>query len=300
MKVSEGGNMERKSTKAGYLMLFPSALLILILIVYPAVNTVYQSFFEIRTQTAALGPRFVGFGNYVKAFRDEHFWDTLWWTLIFTAVSVFLELIIGMGLALMMNRKIPGQGLIRTAVLIPWAIPTIVSGIVWTQFFSQNGVINSTLAAFNLIKEPLNWLGNEWLAKLSILIADIWKNTPYMSLLLLSGLLTIPKDYYEAAEIDGAGKIRCFISITLPLIKATMSVTVLFRIISAMRVYDLIVAMTAGGPAGRTETVSMYAINTYFTYGNTGYGATLSVLMLIISIAISMLFVDSLKTKGSV
>ena len=225
----------------GYLMLLPSVLLILVLILYPTVNTIYQSFFEIRTQTAALGPKFVGFRNYVKAFQDEHFWDTLWWTLAFTAVSVALELIIGMGLALLMNRKIPGQGLIRTAVLIPWGIPTVVSGIIWTQFFAQNGIVNSTLAAFNLIKEPLSWLGNEWLAKLSILIADVWKNTPYMSLLLLSGLLTISRDYYEAAEIDGAGKFRQFTHITLPLIKATMSVTVLFRIISAMRVYDLIV-----------------------------------------------------------
>lgn len=284
----------------GYLMLLPSVLLILVLILYPTVNTIYQSFFEIRTQTAALGPKFVGFRNYIKAFQDDHFWDTLWWTLAFTAVSVTLELVIGMGLALLMNRKIPGQGLIRTAVLIPWGIPTIVSGIIWTQFFAQNGIVNSTLMAFNLIKEPLSWLGNEWLAKLSILIADIWKNTPYMSLLFLSGLLTISKDYYEAAEIDGASKFRQFTNITLPLIKATMSVTILFRIISAMRVYDLIVAMTAGGPAGRTETVSMYAVNTYFTYGNTGYGATLSVLMLIISVGISMFFVDSLKTKGSV
>ncbi len=292
--------MNKKSTRMGYLMLLPSVLLILVLILYPTINTIYQSFFEIRTQTAALGPKFVGFRNYVKAFQDEHFWDTLWWTLAFTAVSVALELIIGMGLALLMNRKIPGQGLIRTAVLIPWGIPTVVSGIIWTQFFAQNGIVNSTLAAFNLIKEPLSWLGNEWLAKLSILIADVWKNTPYMSLLLLSGLLTISRDYYEAAEIDGAGKFRQFTHITLPLIKATMSVTVLFRIISAMRVYDLIVAMTAGGPAGRTETVSMYAVNTYFTYGNTGYGATLSVLMLIISVGISMFFVDSLKTKGRV
>jgi len=292
--------MNKKSTRMGYLMLLPSVLLILVLILYPTVNTIYQSFFEIRTQTAALGPKFVGFRNYVKAFQDEHFWDTLWWTLAFTAVSVALELIIGMGLALLMNRKIPGQGLVRTAVLIPWGIPTVVSGIIWTQFFAQNGIVNSTLAAFNLIKEPLSWLGNEWLAKLTILIADVWKNTPYMSLLLLSGLLTISRDYYEAAEIDGAGKFRQFTHITLPLIKATMSVTVLFRIISAMRVYDLIVAMTAGGPAGRTETVSMYAVNTYFTYGNTGYGATLSVLMLIISVGISMFFVDSLKTKGSV
>ena len=143
-------------------MLLPSALLILVLIVYPTINTIYQSFFEIRTQTAALGPKFVGFDNYIKAFQDEHFWDTLWWTLAFTAVSVLLELMIGMGLALLMNRKIPGQGLIRTAVLIPWAIPTVVSGIIWTQFFSQNGIVNSTLMAFNLIKEPAGWEMSGW------------------------------------------------------------------------------------------------------------------------------------------
>lgn len=292
--------MERRAKRAGYLLLLPSVLLIGVLIVYPAVNTIYQSFFEIRTQTAALGPKFVGVKNYIRAFHDEHFWDTLWWTLIFTVVSVFIELLIGMGLALIMNKSIPGQGIIRTAILVPWAIPTVVSGIIWTQFFSQNGIVNYVLKVSNMISESLNWLGNEWLAKLSILIADVWKNTPYMSLLLLSGLITISKDYYEAADLDGAGKWKKFTRITLPLIRSTMSVTILFRIISAMRVYDLIVAMTGGGPAGRTETVSMYAVNTYFTYGNTGYGATLSVLMLILSVGISLLFTNSLKLKGSV
>lgn len=292
--------MERRAKRAGYLLLLPSVLLIGVLIVYPAINTIYQSFFEIRTQTAALGPKFVGVKNYIRAFHDEHFWDTLWWTLIFTVVSVFIELLIGMGLALIMNKSIPGQGIIRTAILVPWAIPTVVSGIIWTQFFSQNGIVNYVLKVSNMISESLNWLGNEWLAKLSILIADVWKNTPYMSLLLLSGLITISKDYYEAADLDGAGKWKKFTRITLPLIRSTMSVTILFRIISAMRVYDLIVAMTGGGPAGRTETVSMYAVNTYFTYGNTGYGATLSVLMLILSVGISLLFTNSLKLKGSV
>lgn len=292
--------MERRAKRAGYLLLLPSVVLIGVLIVYPAINTIYQSFFEIRTQTAALGPKFVAFKNYIRAFHDEHFWDTLWWTLIFTGVSVFIELVIGMGLALIMNKSIPGQGIVRTAILVPWAIPTVVSGIVWTQFFSQNGIANYVLKILNVISGPLNWLGNEWLAKMSILIADVWKNTPYMSLLLLSGLLTISKDYYEAADLDGAGRWKKFTRITLPLIRSTMSVTILFRIISAMRVYDLIVAMTGGGPAGRTETVSMYAVNTYFTYGNTGYGATLSVLMLILSIGISLLFTNSLKLKGSV
>ena len=124
--------MERRMTRIGYLMLLPSALLIAALIVYPVANTIYQSFFEIRTQTAALGPRFIGLDNYIRAINDTHFWDTLIWTLMFTAVSVSIELVIGMGLALLMKRKMPGQGLIRTAVLIPWAIPTVVAGIIWT------------------------------------------------------------------------------------------------------------------------------------------------------------------------
>lgn len=289
--------MERKKTRMGYMLLLPSILLIAVLILYPTIRTVIDSFFEIRIQTAAQGAKFVGFENYMKAFKDRHFWDTTIWTLAFTIVSVGLELIIGMGLALLMKKKIPGQGAIRTAVLVPWAIPTIVSGIVWTQFFSQNGLVNYISTTLGLLDAPFSWLGKEATAKLAVLIADIWKATPYMSLLLLAGLVTIAPEYYEAAEIDGASKIKQFFHITIPLIKPTMMVTILFRIISATRVYDLIVAMTNGGPAGKTETVSMYAVNTYFNYGNIGYGAAISVIMLILSVGISMFFTDSLKSR---
>lgn len=289
--------MERKKTRMGYILLLPSLILIVVLIVYPTIKTIIDSFFDIRTQTAALGIKSVGFGNYTKALQDQHFWNTMIWTLVFTIGSVAIELVIGMGLALIMKMPGRGQGLVRTAILVPWAIPTIVSGVVWTQFFSQNGFINSMLLGTGVISSPVKWLGGEMAAKFSILVADIWKTTPYMSLLLLAGLLTISSDYYEAAQIDGAGKIRQFFSITLPLIKPTMMVTILFRIISAMRVYDLIVAMTNGGPAGKTETVSMYAVNTYFTYGNIGYGAALSVLMMLVAIGISLFFTDSLKSR---
>jgi multiple sugar transport system permease protein len=289
--------MKNKKTRMGYTLLLPSALLIIVLIVYPTFKTIIDSFFEIRTQTALTGPKFIGFGNYVRAFNDKHLQDTVIWTLLFTIGSVFFELIIGISLALIMKGPGKSQGLIRTAILVPWALPTIVSGIIWTHFFSQNGFINFFLLKLGIIQSPITWLGGVFTAELSILIADVWKNTPYMSLLLLAGILTISKDYYEAAEIDGANKIRQFFSITIPLIIPTMMVSLLFRIISAMRVYDLIVAMTNGGPAGKTETVSMYAVNTYFTYGNTGYGAALSVLMMVISIGISLFFIDSLKSR---
>jgi multiple sugar transport system permease protein len=198
--------MEKQKLRNGYLLLLPSVFLVGVFIVYPTLKTTVDSFFEIRTQTAALGAKFIGFANYIRAFRDNHFLDTILWTMAFTFGSVVIELIIGMALALVMKIPGKGQGLIRTSILVPWALPTIVSGIIWTQFFSQNGFINFIFTKCHILKSPVTWLGGVVTARFSILIADIWKTTPYMSLLLLAGLLTISKDYYEAAEIDGANK----------------------------------------------------------------------------------------------
>ena len=289
--------MKRQNELRGYLLLAPAAILICVLILIPTIETIYCSFFSYRTQTAALGMKFTGLENYARILTDSFFWTTLWWTVIFTIVTVGLELVIGMLLALLMTKKIPGQGLIRAVVLVPWAMPAIVAGIIWSQIFAYNGFINNILSALPFVSGSFPWLGNETSTKIAVMIADIWKNTPYMSLLLLSGLLTINKEYYEAATIDGAGRWRQFWSITVPLVRPTMMVTILFRIISAMRVYDLIVAMTNGGPGGSTTTVSMYAINTYFTYGNIGYGSALSVVLLLVSVIISLFFIDSLKSR---
>ena len=289
--------MKRQNELRGYLLLAPAAILICVLILIPTIETIYCSFFSYRTQTAALGMKFTGLENYARILTDSFFWTTLWWTVIFTIVTVGLELVIGMLLALLMTKKIPGQGLIRAVVLVPWAMPAIVAGIIWSQIFAYNGFINNILSALPFVSGSFPWLGNETSAKIAVMIADIWKNTPYMSLLLLSGLLTINKEYYEAATIDGAGRWRQFWSITVPLVRPTMMVTILFRIISAMRVYDLIVALTNGGPGGSTTTVSMYAINTYFTYGNIGYGSALSVVLLLVSVIISLFFIDSLKSR---
>lgn len=289
--------MKKRRTRYGYMLITPALVLICLLILYPTVETVYNSFFDYRTQTAAQGVRFVGLKNYAKLFKDGFFWDTLGWTIVFTFASVLLELVIGMFLAVLMSRKVPGQGLIRSVILIPWAMPAIVAGIIWAQVFSVNGFLNNVLKTAGFLEQNVPWLGSSLTAKLAILISDIWKNTPYMSLLLLAGLLTVDRQYYEAARLDGASAWKQFWYITLPLIRPTMMVTVLFRIISAMRVYDLIVAMTNGGPGGSTTTVSMYAVNTYFTYGNIGYGSALSVALLIISVIISLFFVDSLQTR---
>ena len=278
-------------------MLLPAVLLITILIAIPTVQTIYYSFFDYRIQTATQGIKFIGLKNYFKVFQDSFFWSTFTWTMLFTVLTVALQLVIGMVLAILMSKKIPGQGVIRAVVLVPWSMPAIVAGIIWSQIFAYNGLLNNVLKTLNIIQSAFPWLGEASATRFAVILADVWKNTPYMSLLLLSALLTIDKEYYEVATIDGASRMRQFWSITLPLIKPMMMVTILFRIIGAMRVYDLIVAMTNGGPGGNTTTVSMYAVNTFFTYGNSGYGSAMSVVLLVFTVLISLFFVNSLQSR---
>ncbi|MCT4564763.1 MAG: sugar ABC transporter permease [Maledivibacter sp.] len=289
--------MHKRKQRIGYIFLLPAVLLVATLVFYPVMKTIYISLFEYRVQTIAQGSKFIGLDNYKKIFTDEHFIESFKWTVQFTGISVILELILGITLALIMNRKIFGQGIIRTAILIPWAIPTIVSGLIWAYMFGHNGIINAELYAMGIISEYIPWLTEEITAKAAVIIADVWKTTPYMSLLLLAGLQNVPKNLYEAASIDGANKIQQFFRVTLPLIKPAMMVAILFRVVAALRIYDLIAAMTSGGPAGTTESLSIYTISTYFTYGNIGYGAALAVAMLVLSLIISLLFVNALKTK---
>ncbi|TDO94200.1 carbohydrate ABC transporter membrane protein 1 (CUT1 family) [Halanaerobium saccharolyticum] len=282
----------------GYLFIIPSLILIFALILYPVFNTLYLSFFNYRVQTMALGKTFVGLRNFIKIFNDETFFKSLKFTLLFTVVAVSMETIIGMIFANIMNRKLPGQGIIRTSVLIPWAIPTIISGLMWKFMYSQQyGIINHIFLKLQFIKEAIPWLSDSFVAVIAVIIADVWKTTPYMSLLILSGLQTIPIQLYEAAAIDGANRKDIFLKITLPLIKPVLSVAILFRVLATFRIYDLIAVLTSGGPANATQSLSLYTIKTYFDFGNIGYGAALATVTFIISLLISLLFLDSLKSK---
>lgn len=290
--------MQKEKARMGYIFIIPSIVLVLVFIIYPVINTINMSFHDIRIQTLAEGKKFVGFENYIKLLSDQTFFDTLKFTLFFTVVAVILETIIGMMFALIMNKAMPGQGIIRTAVLIPWAIPTIVSGLMWQFMYSdQYGIINLILSKLRLIQDYIPWLIEKNTAIVAVIIADVWKTTPYMSLLILSGLQTVPQSLYEAASLDGANKIQRFFKITLPIIKPVVIVAVLFRVLATFRIYDLVVALTSGGPADGTQSLSLYTIKTYFNFGNLGYGATLAVVTFIISLLISFLFMDALKTK---
>ena len=288
----------KQRIRVGYLFLIPTLVVFLVLIAYPVCSTIYLSFCNYRTQTITQGAVFNGVANYVKMFQDEEMWTSLLFTVKFTVISVILETVLGMACALIMNRNFRGSNLVCAMVLVPWCIPTVVSGLMWSYMYAESfGIINYLLSVLHVIQDPIKWLTDGNWAFVAVILSDVWKTVPYMSLLLLSGLKTVSNDYLEAAAMDGAGKVRIFFSIVLPNIRPVMMVAVMFRTIQSFRVYDLIKVLTNGGPQGSTKSLTMYAMEQYFNFGNMGYGAALAVLTFVISLIIAAFFQEGVKSK---
>jgi trehalose/maltose transport system permease protein len=234
----EFGNPERRLP---YYMVLPALLIILIVAFYPVMSSVWLSLHPDVTviQTGSA----LGLDNYTEMFANEDFRTGLRNTVLFTVISVFFEFIIGLGIALAINRAFRGRGLVRAAVLVPWAFPTVISAVMWRLMFQdQVGIINYVANQIGLISQPI--LSDETLLLMGAILVDVWKTTPFMALLLLAGLQTIPGDVYEAARVDGANVIQRFFRITMPLLKPTILVALLFRTLDAYRVYDLFWAMS--------------------------------------------------------
>jgi trehalose/maltose transport system permease protein len=233
----EFGNPERRTA---YYMILPALLIIIAIAFFPIMYSVLLS---VTSSTITGFGSFVGAENYVEMFQNEDFWEGLKNTIIFTVASVALEFIIGLGIALAINRAFRGRGLVRAAVLVPWAFPTVISAVMWRLMFQdQIGVINEVANGIGLISEPI--LSDTTLLLLGAIFVDVWKTTPFMALLLLAGLQTIPGDVYEAARVDGANVMQRFFRITMPLLKGTILVALLFRTLDAYRVYDLFWVMS--------------------------------------------------------
>jgi len=226
--------------------------------------------------------RFIGLSNFRFLLEDGRFWSALRTTAYFTAVAVAVELLLGLPVAMLLHR---GKGLLRAAVLLPWAIPTAVSARMWAWLF------NADYGLLHRLAPGVDWLGSPWTALHAAILVDVWKTTPFVALILLAGLQTIPEDVYEAANVDGAGRARTFASITLPLLRPAILVALLFRSLDAFRVFDAIYVLTEGGPANATETLSIYAYKTLMRSGDFGYGSTLSVATFLCVLAIGLLFV---------
>jgi multiple sugar transport system permease protein len=230
---------------------------------------------------------------------DGRFWQSLTNSLVFTVVSVVIELILGMGIALVLNTAFRGRGVVRTIAILPWALPTALIALAWTWIFNdQFGVVNDILIKLGLIQAGINWLGDPTLAMVALIVADVWKATPFISILLLAGLQSIPSDLYEAYAIDGATPWQSFRQITLPLLMPQILIAALFRIAQSFGIFDLVAVMTGGGPAGATEMVSIYVYSTVMRYLDFGYGAALVVitfLVLIVSVWVATTILKQLR-----
>ncbi|MGD1911722.1 MAG: carbohydrate ABC transporter permease [Rivularia sp. (in: cyanobacteria)] len=266
-----------REQKTAWILLIPALLLLLLVFGYPIARAFWLSLFTQNLGTQ-LQPVFSGLDNYGRMVGDGRFWQSFLVTTIFTSASVISELLLGLIIALVLNQQFFGRGLVRTTAILPWALPTALIGLAWAWIFNdQYGVANDILLRLGLIKTGINWLGEPTLATIAVIVADVWKTTPFISILLLAGLQSISADLYEAHSIDGATPWQSFRQITLPLLIPQILIAVLFRFAQAFGIFDLISVMTGGGPGGATEVVSLYIYSTIMRYLDFGYGAALVV-----------------------
>lgn len=258
--------------RAGW-YLAPTAALLAVVVLFPMA---YVAVLSLQRRSLLEGPaRAVGVENYLRVASDERFWNALGNTLYFTVVSVFVELVLGLAIALLLHRQGRGRALLYGVVLLPWAVPTAVSARMWEWMYNTEiGVLN------HLIGVEVNWLGSPGWAMHAAIAMDVWKSTPFVALLLVAGLQGIPGDLYRAAAVDGARGLMVLRTITLPLLAPVMLVAVVFRAIDAFRVFDTIYVLTGGGPANSTETLSIYVYRTLFHALEFGYGSALAVVTL--------------------
>ncbi|MEQ8960624.1 MAG: sugar ABC transporter permease [Coleofasciculus sp. C2-GNP5-27] len=281
-------SIRQREIRTGWLLTLLAILILLMVFAYPIGRAFWLSLFSQNLGTE-LQAEFTGLDNYARLVGDGRFWQSMWHTTVFTVSSIVLELVLGMAIALVLNQAFFGRGLVRTAALIPWALPTAVMGLAWAWIFNdQFGVANDILRLLPAV-EPITWLGEPIPAMIALIAADVWKTTPFFAIILLAGLQSISKDLYEAHAIDGASPVQSFVQITLPLLTPQILIALLFRFAQAFGIFDLVLVMTGGGPANATEMISLYIYDTVRRYLDFGYGAALVVvtfLLLILAVAI--------------
>jgi ABC-type sugar transport system permease subunit len=270
----------RFSRLGPFLLLLPALASIGAVSVYPVLLGLWLSFRD--TTLSSPTDSFVGIGNYLQLFSDSQFWNAWIHTIQFTCASTLLETVIGLLMALVLCERFRGRGMVRAAMLVPWAIPTVVTSKMFGWLFDgQNGIVNYLLRTVGIIHQNVDWYGSPHFALTTIIIADVWKTTPFIALLLLAGLQTIPGSLSEASVIDGANAWQRFWYVRLPLLAPTLLIASMFRALDAFRIFDLVYVLTGGGPADSTEVLSTLTYKSLFSALQVGYGSSLSTIMFI-------------------
>ena len=287
----------RSSHRLALQFLFPSFVFVLLFSLYPIIDSFRLSLYRLILTLPWLGQKFVGWENYLDLLTDSVALSSLYTTLLFVAVTTPLEVLLGLGMALVLNESFRGRGLLRAVALIPWAIPTVVSSQMWRFIFNDRyGLFNFFLFGdkTHLYLAPL---ADPQLAAISIMVADIWKTSSFAAIIILAGLQTIPEELYEAASIDGATAWQKFRHITLPLVRPALLLALLFRTMDALRVFDLVFVMTQGGPADATNVLQFYGYKKSFAEGMIGYGSAISVAVFFISLLLSVAYIRLLSSR---
>jgi len=292
--------LQARRRRAAFWFLAPMLMALVFVAAWPLMRTFWFSFTD-TTLNDLYGGKWIGFDNYLSMrtlSSGRIVWrgvlaDPVWWgavknTLYFSLVSVFFETVLGLVVALILNAEFRGRGLLRAAILIPWAIPTIVSARMWGWMLNdQFGIINDILLSFGLISEKIAWTASPETAMLAVLVVDIWKTMPFMALLLLAGLQVIPRDIYEATKIDGVHPVKVFFRVTLPLLRPALMVAVIFRALDALRIFDLVYVLTPNSAA--TKTMSVVSRENMMDFNKFAYGSAQSTLLFaIIAIFVSL------------
>lgn len=281
--------------RLAFWLLLPAAVAVFGVIIYPVIRTLIISFFDVNSALATVTP-FVGLQNYTRTLTNPAFWSPMGRTLYFTIVSTALELGFGLIVAGLLNAKLRARWLFRAIVVIPWAIPTIVNAAMWKGILSaQYGALNALLTQLGVIHEYQAWLGDPMTALNMVILADVWKTTPLVAFFLLAGLNSIPAELYDAAKIDRAGWPRIFRSIVLPMLVPSISIVLVLRTIEAFKVFDIIYAMTRGGPVNGTQTIAYYAYVTAFSDQNFGLGSALSFLIVLVILVLTTVYLRLLR-----
>ena len=287
--------LRSEEERYGYALITPSMLIVFGIIIIPIITTLVYSFVNIDPLSSHNG-EFAGFSFYQKALASKAFWEDLGHTLYFTVVSTAIETIFGLMIALLLNEKFPGVRLLRSIIIIPWAIPTVVNGSLWKLMLNgEYGVINALLTRMHLIDSYQSWLGNPGTAMLCIIIADAWKMTPLAVIFFLAALQGIDKTRYEAAMVDGAGAFRRFWAITLPALKPTIMVIIVMRTVEKFKAFDIFYLMTRGGPANSTRTLMYDTYLQAFTNLNYSEAATLAYLIVLVVVMLTVVYIRLMK-----
>jgi trehalose/maltose transport system permease protein len=275
-----GTRLQRRQTRVAWLLLLPSLAVVAVVALYPLGKTIYQSFTD--EEFLALEPtKWVGLENYTNLLHDTFFRDAIWTTVKFTLISVALEFALGLVIALTVSSKFKGRGVMRAVMLVPWAIPTVVAAQMWKWMLDDTfGVVNDLGVRLHVLSHSQAWISDPSTALGAVIAVDVWKTAPFVALLLLAGLQVIPGDLYEAAEVDGAGVLQQFWKITLPLLMPAILVTLIFRTLDALRVFDVFYVFFGNRPD--TQTMAIYDQSTIVGDGHVGYGAAISVAIFLI------------------